>query len=102
MGVTEHQPASQRRVRAGQLALDRVLSWIRTDSRLSSPFQVKGAAWEQTGQVSLCKINLEKSNKSLTLLAPVLLLQPSAVLDQVDFDQLLVDTLLRVKVPMLS
>ena len=28
--------------------------------------------------------------------------QASAVLDQVDFDQLLVDTLLRVKVPMLS
>ena len=75
---------------------------IRTDLRLSSPFQVKGAACEQTGQVRLCKINLEKSNKSLTLLAPVLLLQPSAVLDQVDFDQLLVDTLLRVKVPMLS
>ena len=40
MGVAEHQPASQRRVRAGQLALDSVLG--QDQDRLATQLSVPG------------------------------------------------------------
>ena len=67
VGVTEHEPASQGRVRAGQLALDRVLG--HDQNRFATQLSVPGERrrLEKVCQVIVQK-KLEKSNKSLTLL----------------------------------
>ena len=67
VGVTKHEPASQGRVRAGQLALDRVLGQDqdRLPTQLSIPCE--GCRLETVCQVIVQKI-LEMPNKSLTLL----------------------------------
>ena len=70
VGVAEHKPASQRRVRAGQLALDSVLGLDQDGlaTQLSVPGKGRCLRTDRSGHVSLCKINVKNSNKSLTLL----------------------------------